>query len=132
MDSRLSVPLLTPFTRYSECKLKMISFLKRQGLCEVSIGLGKESYDNENEWLNDVDATFGVIGLSLSPSLRYLTNFVEYPKDLLTKLDKTFDKHSEDHNNTLESTPNTTRVLDSKVSTSTLFDEVIQDVEEEA
>ena len=43
MDSRLSVPLLTPFTRYLECKLKMISSLKRKGIYEVSIGIGKES-----------------------------------------------------------------------------------------
>ena len=89
----------------------MIASLKRQVLCEVSIGLGKESYDNENEWLNDVDATFGVIGLSLSPSLRYLIGFVEYPKDLCTKLDRTFGKHTEDNNRNFEITPSTTRVL---------------------
>ena len=47
MDSILSFPFLTPFTRYSEWKLKMISSLKRQGLCEVSIRLGKESYEDE-------------------------------------------------------------------------------------
>ena len=45
----------------------MISSLKSQDLYEVSIGLGKESYDNENDWLNDGDAAFGAIGLSLSP-----------------------------------------------------------------
>ena len=49
MDSILSVPLLTPFTRYSEWKLKMISSIKRQGLYEVFIGLGKESYEDEND-----------------------------------------------------------------------------------
>ena len=27
MDSRVSIPLLTPFTRYSECKLKMRSLI---------------------------------------------------------------------------------------------------------
>ena len=45
MDS--SVPLLTPFRSYSEWKLKMIASLKIQDLYEVSIGLGKESYENE-------------------------------------------------------------------------------------
>ena len=55
MDSILLVPLLTPSTRYSEWKLKMIAYLKRQGLYEVSIGLGKESYKYESEWLNDGD-----------------------------------------------------------------------------
>ena len=70
MDS--SVPLLTPFTTYSEWKLKLNASLKRQGLYEVSIGLGKESYENENDWMNDVDRYFGAICLALSPSLRYL------------------------------------------------------------
>ena len=37
MDS--SIPLLTPFTSYSEWKLKMIASLKRWGLYEVSIGI---------------------------------------------------------------------------------------------
>ena len=104
MDS--SVPLLTPFISYSEWKLKMITSRKRQDLYEVSIGLGKESYENENDWLNDGDGAFGAIGLALSPSLCYLTKSVEYPKALWTNLDRTFGKHNEDHNSTLESTPN--------------------------
>ena len=80
MDS--SVPLLTPFTSYSEWKLKMIASLKRQDLYEVSIGLGKESYGNENDWLNDDDGAFGAICLALSPNLRYLVKSAEYPKDI--------------------------------------------------
>ena len=61
MDSILLVPLLTPSTRYSEWKLKMIASLKRQGLYEVSIVLGKESYEYENDWLNDSDRANGAI-----------------------------------------------------------------------
>ena len=80
MDSL--VPLLTPFTSYSEWKLKMIASMKRRGLYEVYIGLGKESYQNENDWLNDGDRAFGAICLALSPSLRYLIGSAEYPKDL--------------------------------------------------
>ena len=82
MDSKLSVPLLTPSTRYSEWKMNMIASLKIEDIYEVSIGIGKESYENENDWLNDGDGAFGTIGLALSPSLRYLTKSVEYPKDL--------------------------------------------------
>ena len=59
MDSILSVPLLTPSTRYLEWMLKRIASLKRQGLYEVSIGLGKDSYEYENDWLNDGDRAFG-------------------------------------------------------------------------
>ena len=108
----------------------MISFLKRQDIYEVSIGLGKESYVDENDWLNDGDRAFGAICLALSPSLRYLVGFVEYPKDLWTKLDRTFRKHNGDHNSTLEITSSTTRVLYSKFSSSTLSNEVFQDEDE--
>ena len=107
----ISGPLITPSTRYSEWKLKMISSLKRQDLYEVFIVLGKQSYENENDWINDCDRDFGTICLALSPSLRYLIASFEYPKDLWTKLDRTFGKHNEDHNRNLEITPNTTRVL---------------------
>ena len=130
MDSKLSVTLLTPSTRYSEWKLKMISSLKRQDIYEVSIGIGKESYENDNEWLNHGDRAFGTIFLALSPSLCYLVKSVEYPKDLWKKLDRTFGKHNEDHNRNLEITSSTTRVIYSKVSASTLSDEVVQDEEE--
>ena len=80
-------------------------------------------------WLNKSDGAFGAICLALSPNLRYLIGSVEYPKDLQTKLDRTFGKHNEDHYRTLESTPNTTIFLDSKFLAYTLFDEVVQDEE---
>ena len=113
---------------WSECFV--IASLKRRGLYEVSIGLGKESYQNENYWLNDGDRYFGEICLALSPSLRYLIGSAEYPKDLWTKLDKNFVKHNEDHNITLERTPITTIILDPKVSASTLSNQVVQNEEE--
>ena len=130
MDSRLSVPLLTPFIIYSDWKFKMISYLKRQGLYEVSTGIGKESYEYENEWINYGDRSFGIICLASSPSLHYLISFVEYPKDLLTKLDRTFGKHNEDHYSTLERTPLTTIVIYLNVLASTLSNEVVHDEEE--
>ena len=61
MDSMLSVPLLTPSTRYSKWKLKMIASPKRQGLYEVSMGLGKNYYEYEKDWLNDGDRAYGEI-----------------------------------------------------------------------
>ena len=39
----------------------MIASLKRQGIYEVSIGIGKYSYKDENEWLNDGDRAYGAI-----------------------------------------------------------------------
>ena len=46
-------------------------------------------------------------------------------------MDITFGNYNEDHNSTLESTPRTTRVLNPKLSSSSLSDEVVQ-YEEEA
>ena len=82
MDLRLSFPLPTPLTRYSEWKLKIILSVKRQGIYEVSIGLGKESYEDENGWLNDGDRDFGRICLAISPSTHYLIDSSKYPKDI--------------------------------------------------
>ena len=77
----------------------------------MSIGLGKESYENENDWLNDGDRAFGAICLALSDNLYYLIDSAEYPKEVWTILERTFGKHNEDHNSTLEITSSTTRVL---------------------
>ena len=82
----------------------MIASLKRRGLYEVSIGLGKESYENENDWLNDGDIAFGAICLALPRSLFYLIGSAKYPKEVWIKLDRTFGKLNEDHNSTLEIT----------------------------
>ena len=60
----------------------MIASLKRQDLYEVSIGLGKESYEYDNEWINESDRYFYRICLSFSPSLLYLINYDEHPKNL--------------------------------------------------
>ena len=63
-------------------------------------------------------------------SLYYLIGFAEYPKDLWTKLDRTFGKHNEDHNSTLEMTYSTTIFICSKFLAYTLSHEVVQDEEE--
>ena len=128
MDSMLSVPFLTPSIRYSEWNLKMIASLKRQGLYEVSMGLGKESYEYENDLLNYGDRYYGTICMAFwrSPSLRYLNDFAESPKNIWTKLDRTFGKHNEDYYINLESTFRTTRVLYSKFLAFTLSNEVVQ------
>ena len=82
----------------------------------MSIGIGKESYENENDWLNDGDRAYGTIALALDDSLCYLICSAEYPKEIWTILDRTFGKHNEDHNSTLEITASTTRFLHSKVT----------------
>ena len=107
----------------------MISSLMRQGLCRVSIGLGKECFSKIN-WLNKSDGAFGTIATGLSPSLRYLIRSIEDPKELWTRLDRTFGMIYEDHNSTLDSRSSSIIILDPKILASTLSDEVVQDKEE--
>ena len=85
MDSKY-VPLLSPFN-YTEWKLKMCAYLKRQCLYDVSIGAlsEPESSEEKNEWLNDYDRAFGVMCLAMSSN---------YPFELWSKLDTTFDKQT--------------------------------------
>ena len=50
----------------------MIASLKRQGLYGVSIGIDEESFESENDWLNECDADSRTIALALSPHyIRY-------------------------------------------------------------
>ena len=109
----------------------MISSLMRQGLCRVSIGLGKECF-SEIDQLNKSDGAFGTIATSVSPSLRYLIRSIEDPKELWTRLDRTFGVIYEDHNSILERISSTIITLDPKFSASPLFDEVVQNEEAES
>ena len=58
----------------------MISYLKRQGLYEISIGASEESYEEPSDWLNDCDRAIGAICPAISPSIQYLINSVYYAK----------------------------------------------------
>ena len=66
----------------------MLSSLKIQGLYEVSIGVGEESFEEPGDWLNECDREIGAICLAISPSMRYLIDSIEYPKDIWTTLDR--------------------------------------------
>ena len=106
----------------------MIASLMRRGLYGVSIGLSEECF-SENDWLNECDASFGTIALGLSPSLHYLSRSIEDPKELWTRLDRTFGMIDEDYNRTLERISSTISILDPKFSSSTLFNKVVQNEE---
>ena len=60
----------------------MNAYLKRQDLYEVSIGIGEESFEREDDQLNKCDAAYGSMCMALSPSMRYLKLSVKNPKDL--------------------------------------------------
>ena len=103
----------------------MISYLKRQGLYETSIGAGEESYEEPSDWLNDCDRAIGAICLSISPCMHYLIDSVDYPKDLWTILDRVLGKDNEDPSSYVESASSSSMIsLSQDVSTSTVSDEV--------
>ena len=108
----------------------MIASLKRKNIYEVSIGIGEDYFERENDWLNKFDAAYGTMCMALSPSMCYLKLSVKNTKDLWKLLDRTLGLIDEDHNSTLESTSNTISILDPKISASTLSDEVVQNEEE--
>ena len=100
----------------------MIASLKRQYIYEVSIGIDEESFEREDDWLNECDASYGTMCMALSPSMRYIKLSIKNPKDLWKILDRTFGMIDEDHNSTLKSTSNTISILDPKILASTLYD----------
>ena len=54
--------------------------------------------------MNNYHRAFGAICLAISPSMCYPIDSVEYPKDLLTSLDRVLGKHNEDYYNYVERT----------------------------
>ena len=131
MDLRVSIPLLTPFTSYSEWKFKMISSLKRQGIHEVYIGNGKGSYEYENNWINNVKVILEYVWPFLQ-TYTILLILLTTPKDLWIEFDRTFGNKNEDHYRNLDRILNNTRVLYSKFTASIISYEVVQYEEEES
>ena len=126
-----SVPLLTRSTNYFEWKEKMVGFLITQDLYWVSDGINREYFESDNDWLNKCDDSFGIMALILSPSLHYLSRSIKNPKDLWTRLYRTFGMIDKDPDRNLERIYRTIRIINPKISASTLPDEVVQ-YEEEA
>ena len=100
----------------------MIVFLNRQNLFWVSNGFSRNYFESENDWLNAKDASFEIMKLALSPSMRYLSRSLKDPQELWRRLERTFGMIDEDHNSTLESTSNNISILDPKIFGSTLSD----------
>ena len=59
MDLRL-VPLLSPFN-YAEWKLKMVAYIESHDLLDGFFGDGKESYEDENDWLDDSERAYEIM-----------------------------------------------------------------------
>ena len=119
-----SVPLLTRYSDYFEWGVKMNICLRRQKLFSVSIGLGRNSFESDNDWLKAKDKSFEIMELALSTSMCYHSRSIKDPLELWIRLDRTFGI------NRGWCTSSTTSILDPKISASTLSDEVVQDEEE--
>ena len=88
MDLR-SVPPLSPFN-YVEWKLKIVSYIESHDIIDVYFGDGKESYEQEEDWINDCDRSYGSMSMVMSHDMSYLIESVEYPSDLWRNLDRAF------------------------------------------
>ena len=64
----------------------MFVFLNRQDIYWVSNGFGRESFESENDWINEKDATFEIMKLALSPSLRYLSRSIKDPEEICVEI----------------------------------------------
>ena len=85
---RSSVPLLTPFN-YDEWKMKMMIFLKRKRLFEITMGIETEPLlDAEKpKWLNRYDKAYGILCLSVSPNILDQIISIESPSEIWTTLE---------------------------------------------
>ena len=73
----------------------MVAYLESHDLLGVSFGAGKESYEEEEDWLNECDRAYGSMGMVMSPIMRYLIEFVKYAFELWRNLDRAFDVQKE-------------------------------------
>ena len=91
------VPPLSSFN-YPECKLKIIAYIKRHELFDVSIGVVAipESDDERSIWFVDCDRAYGAMCLAIPPRMRYLIDGVAFPSEIWSKLDKLFGKQNEE------------------------------------
>ena len=60
----------------------MVPYLESHDLLDVSFGASKESYEEEEDQLNDCDRAYGSMGMVMSPDMCYLMESVEYPFEL--------------------------------------------------
>ena len=125
MDSK--VPLPSPFN-YVDQKPKMSTYLKRECLFDVSIGvlIERESYEENIYWINDCDRYYGIMCLAMSPKIHHLIDSVEYPFELWNNLDKYFGVQKVEDEAWSEPRISSC-ALSQYVSTSTVSDEVVHD-----
>ena len=68
----------------------MVAYLESHDLLHVSFGASKEYYGEKNDWLDDYERAYENMCMVMTPNMRYLMEFVEYPFELWRNLDKAF------------------------------------------
>jgi hypothetical protein len=81
MDS--SSNLLLTSTNYFQWKSHMEDLLRSKGLYWITLGKEKEptNVDNKFEWANRSDESCGLIGMSISPDLRFHLKEIDDPDE---------------------------------------------------
>ena len=54
----------------------MVAYLEIHELFDVFIGAGKDSYEEENDWINDYDRAYGSMVMVMSPNMCYLMDLL--------------------------------------------------------
>ena len=107
----------------------MVAYLKSHDLLDVSFGAGKESYEDENDCLDDGGISYAIICMAMNNNICYLMEYVEYPLELWRNIHRAFGVQKEENDRWRES-KTSSFVLPSKLSASILSYEVVQDEEE--
>ena len=104
----------------------MVAYLESHDFLDVSFGAGKESYEDEEDWINGCDRAYGSMGMVMYHNMCYLMDSTEYPFELWRNIDRDFGVKKEVDNTWSES--NTSSIfIPSNVSASILSDEFVQD-----
>ena len=60
----------------------MVAYLEFHDLLDVSFGAGKESYQDENDWLHDSEREYARMCMEMTPNICYHMESIEYPFEL--------------------------------------------------
>ena len=60
----------------------MVAYIEIHDLLDVSFGVGKESYEGENDWINYCYRAYGIMCMVMTPNICYLMESIEYPFQL--------------------------------------------------
>ena len=92
MDSTSNVFLTS--TNYFQWKSHMEDLLRSKGLYRITLGKEKAptDVDKKDKWYNRNDEARGLIGISISPYLRYHIQDIDDPEEAWEKIEFVFGK----------------------------------------